>query len=193
MLWSLLSAVVFPGAVHLAAPGASLTSPCADGGAMGCLPGVWRPIDGGAEWWVDRKGGVEHGFTLTSWAGDTVRLAVVLGDGVVDVTGDRAHYLADGLLHRYDQLRAWDALGRELPFHLEASTPTQVDLVVDARGAVGPLVIDPLVAIPGEGFANHDDFLGSDDADADRKNKPQPTPGISPALEGSSAQLIDET
>ena len=101
--------------------------------------------------------GLEHGFTLAeapAGAGPvTLELAVAGGLRPVLQPDGRAVELRapDGAVRvRYADLFVTDASGRTLPATLvvPAGEPARIHLVVDTRGAVYPVTIDPLLTEP---------------------------------------------
>ncbi|MCX6546028.1 MAG: FG-GAP-like repeat-containing protein [Acidobacteria bacterium] len=125
-----------------------------------------------SEWYVNEKGGIEHGFTLAeapAGAGQvTLKLAVtgelqpaLQQDGlVVELRGP------DGVVRaRYADLIVTDASGRTLPATLSvlSGESAHIRLTLDTRGAVYPVTIDPLLTEPpttltGEAANNHFGF-----------------------------------
>ncbi len=102
------------------------------------------------EWYVNSPLGVEQGFTLATppvgaGTGDLV-LAVNVTGAVTADDGARGITLAlpGGGQARYGELTATDATGRALPARLVADGG-EIHIVVDDRGAVYPVVVDPLV------------------------------------------------
>ena len=130
----------------------------------------WPPL---TEWYVNKAGGLEQGFTLAAppgarGEGDRLRVAL-------ELTGDLRPELAEGgqaialkqadgeLALRYSNLFATDANGRALPSQMKLSE-RNVILEVDDVNAVYPVTIDPtftqqqiLNASDGAG----DDYFGS--------------------------------
>ncbi len=120
--------------------------------------------DGLREWFVNRRGGLEHGFTLgrrPSGAGDSqlvagdprmgdcdrleLRLAVrggLVAQGHADGLGISFVDEQGRALVQYAGLKVWDADHRALPARIDADA-TGVRFVVDERGARYPLTIDP--------------------------------------------------
>jgi len=117
------------------------------------------------EWYVNSPLGVEQGFTLAAspvgaGTGDlvlTVGLtgAVAADDGASGIT----LVLPGGGQARYGQLTAVDAMGRVLPARLAADNG-QVRITVDDRGAVYPVVVDPLVQ-QGSKLTGNDEAVSS--------------------------------
>ncbi len=102
------------------------------------------------EWYRSTALGVEQGFTIhqaPTGAGPLI-LQLDLSTALVvntDADGSGLSFTAEnGECLRYDHLRAWDARGAPLEAKMDAS-PGQVRLIVNDRGAVYPITIDPLV------------------------------------------------
>lgn len=116
------------------------------------------------EWYVNDERGLEQGFTLYSSppaagrrggdatlalemapSGSLTAHLTAVGDALELTTPDGVRVL------RYDSLLVTDATGCELParFDLLASAGQQaLRVVVDARGAVYPITVDPLATSP---------------------------------------------
>ncbi len=113
----------------------------------------YRHAAGLTEWYVNRPGGIEHGFTIEAAPHEGASGALEL---VLAVTGDLAPRLspagdliqfvsADGrAVLGYRDLHAWDASGRALPSRMGVASG-DVRLVVDDRGAQYPITVDPIV------------------------------------------------
>jgi hypothetical protein len=101
------------------------------------------------EWYVNGRQGLEQGFTLAhkpAGASKGQTLTIALG-----VTGTLALSQRDGAVLlksakstvlRYEGLSARDALGRDLPAHMEARN-NEIRLVVEDQRAQYPLTVDP--------------------------------------------------
>jgi len=122
------------------------------------------------EWYVNDERGLEQGITLDTpprGEGEVLVLELALDTGLAPtLVGDPStgaeqvvEFTQPGgnvILLRYSDLYAHDAAGRALPAHMALSgcggggRPGSCDLqlVIDAAGAVYPLTIDPLVATP---------------------------------------------
>jgi len=102
------------------------------------------------EWYLNSPLGVEQGFTLATppvgvRTGDLVLAVNVTGAVTADDgAGGITLALPDGGQARYGQLTATDATGRALPARLVADGGA-IQIVVNDRGAVYPVVVDPLV------------------------------------------------
>ena len=115
------------------------------------------------EWYLNRPEGLEHGFTLSSRLdGDgPLVLEIGLSGGLAarQIDDHGLEFATSGgvtVLH-YDQLRAWDAAGQELPARMEllpaAGARADGDayrllLHIEDRQAAYPLTIDPLATTP---------------------------------------------
>ncbi|MCK6528025.1 FG-GAP-like repeat-containing protein [Myxococcota bacterium] len=115
-----------------------------------CRSRVQYSRPGLTEWWEDRPDGLDHGFTFDPPEGAaraTFDLSVRGATPVIQA-GSRAAVLdvAGGTDLRYAGLRAWDALGRDLPARME-SIAGGIRLAVDIAGAVGEVTVDPLLAV----------------------------------------------
>ena len=105
------------------------------------------------EWYINRKEGIEQGFTIAAppqrtGSGERLRL-------VLEVSGELTAKLETGgqtiaLMRqdgeevlRYSKLKAYDAKGRELPAEMSLNG-REVRLETDDEGAAYPITIDPL-------------------------------------------------
>jgi hypothetical protein len=104
------------------------------------------------EWYINRKEGLEQGFTLTAPPGvrmaEPLRLALAVTGGLKASLAEAGQAVvlttrAGKQVLRYDHLAVQDALGRSLPAHL-AVEGDEVSLLVDDTLAVYPVTIDPL-------------------------------------------------
>jgi hypothetical protein len=110
---------------------------------------AWPPV---TEWYVNKAGGLEQGFTIDAppgirSEGERLRLAL-------ELTGDLSAELVEGgqavelkqsngeIALSYSDLYAYDAQGRELPSRMKLSKG-RVILEVDDENAVYPVTIDP--------------------------------------------------
>ncbi len=104
------------------------------------------------EWYVNRKQGLEQGFTVTErpvgegmlrivgrWESDLSPKPAENGVDFVNASG--------AAVLRYDELMTWDATGRELPAEIVLAGH-QLTLSIDDRDAVYPLTVDPVVTSP---------------------------------------------
>lgn len=103
------------------------------------------------EWWDNRPDGIEHGFTLglthKMKRRDNEVLLPVIVDGLkVRARGDDLRFVDEGgrEVLAYRDLKAWDALGRELPARMRA-TDSGLELAFEDGGAAYPVTIDPLI------------------------------------------------
>jgi len=108
------------------------------------------------EWWINRDTGLEQWFEVgrrpAGLAPDeplTVAMAIqgnlhgTLAGEAIAFTDD-----AGATVFTYDRLKVWDTTGRELAARMGVAGRTLTLTVTDA-GAVYPLTIDPVVAVPG--------------------------------------------
>jgi FG-GAP repeat len=123
------------------------------------------------EWFENRLGGLEHGFTLASRPAGrignlTLELAVRGGlepriaDGGRDIAFGKAGAAA---LVDYRGLLAFDATGRDLPARFELAGDL-LRLTVDDAGAIYPLTIDPVAQqayLKASNTGLNDDFGGA--------------------------------
>ncbi|MDR3702882.1 MAG: FG-GAP-like repeat-containing protein [Candidatus Sulfopaludibacter sp.] len=105
------------------------------------------------EWYVNESRGLEQGFTLahppgTAREGESLVLALRVTGGlhpVLSPAGDAVLLQAGRqTVLRYAGLRTRDARGLDVPSRMEAGAH-EIRLVVEDRGAVYPLVVDPVV------------------------------------------------
>src|ERR1022692_4607455 len=104
------------------------------------------------EWYVNEAPGLEQGFTLdrrpgTAQEGEPLVIAMAVEGGLrpaLAAGGDAVLFESGGrTIWRYGGLRSWDARGRTIASRLEVRE-RQVRLVVEARDAEYPLVVDPI-------------------------------------------------
>lgn len=102
------------------------------------------------EWYRDAAVGVEQGFVIDEAPRGSGRLVLHLdlntdSSGQMDADGRGLSFAAsDGLVLRYDHLKAYDATGRELESKF-IYTPSRIVIQVDDRGGVYPVTIDPFI------------------------------------------------
>ncbi|MDH5566121.1 MAG: integrin alpha [Myxococcales bacterium] len=118
--------------------------------ALGARVEIRRPEI--LEWYENSPAGLEQGFTLPrrpDGEGALV-LALSVGSARASQRGERVILeTAAGRSLEYAKLAAADAMGRALPVRFEVPGPARVHLVVEDRGALYPLAIDPLLtAVP---------------------------------------------
>ncbi|MBK7395263.1 MAG: hypothetical protein IPJ34_02900 [Myxococcales bacterium] len=110
--------------------------------------------DGVREWWVGGARGLELGYDLARRPDGEGELAVTLtlDHGTRPVTvrvpsdGVAAFVFVDQALWlTFSELAAKDASGRVLPSRFRAAGP-RLELVIDDRGALYPIAIDPIVS-----------------------------------------------
>ncbi|MCA9492559.1 MAG: FG-GAP repeat protein [Myxococcales bacterium] len=114
--------------------------------------GLTLATPGVTEWWDTGPRGLEQGFVVDALpeAGPLLTVALELrgATATVDEDGRSATFsIASGGRLRYEGLRAWDALGRELPAWMEVGDDALI-LLVDTDGAVPPITIDPVLPTP---------------------------------------------
>jgi hypothetical protein len=119
----------------------------ARGECVHSLRGERGPV---SELWENRPDGLEHTFVVHEPIGDgalEVEVRVTGARAIVDASGAEARLVqeGDGLALRYTGLKAWDANGKVLASHMQA-TSGGLSLVVDARDARYPVVIDPVLS-----------------------------------------------
>jgi FG-GAP repeat len=115
------------------------------------------------EWYVNSPAGLEQGFTLperTEGEGLVVLDLSLEGAEAVGHGQSVRIATATGRQLGYGQLQAFDATGVPLPVELSVPSVHRLQLRVDDRNAVYPIVIDPLLS------ADADTLLESDQAGA---------------------------
>jgi hypothetical protein len=115
------------------------------------------------EWYVNSPAGLEQGFTLPERAEGEGMLVLGLSlEGAAASGGGQSVRIATatGRQLGYGQLQAFDAAGVPLPVELSVPSIHRLQLRVDDRNAVYPIVIDPLLS------ADADTLLESDQAGA---------------------------
>src|SRR5262245_15272244 len=119
------------------------------------------------EWYVNRAGGLEQGFTIPQApgkrrAGEKLSLWLRLSGDLKARSADGGQAIllnGSGARLRYDKLSAVDATGRDLPARMRLSGD-QVKLEVSDEAAVYPVTIDPT-------FAQQEKLTAGDAAEAD--------------------------
>ncbi len=111
-----------------------------------------RPGQHLTEWFHNKPGGLEHGFTIaerpaTNPQQEPLRLVMTVSGDLTpyaDVTGKRLelHDAAGRTVLFYEKLRVWDATGAELTVTM-TTTDDEVRLVMNDTTACYPLSIDP--------------------------------------------------
>ncbi len=113
------------------------------------------------EWYVNSPAGIEQGFTLskrTEGEGPLV-LDLSLEGADASLSGETVRIAtATGRKLAYGLLKAVDAVGAPLPVELSVPSAHRLQLRVDDKSAVYPIVIDPLLR------ADADTLLESDQA-----------------------------
>ena len=100
------------------------------------------------EWFRNREGGLEQGWTIPERPAGSGRLALDLGvrGAAVDVVGAKAAQFVQGAsVLSYDGLAVHDAAGTELPARFR-ETRDGLRVLVDDAGASYPVVIDPVLS-----------------------------------------------
>ena len=108
------------------------------------------------EWYVNGPHGIEQGFSLHEPEGaveTTLALEMMLSGDLVPIRGGNGRWIdlvprgkRFGVM-RYGNLEVTDANGDRLPAALELDVLT-LRIVIDARGAVYPINVDPLLTHP---------------------------------------------
>ncbi len=112
-----------------------------------------HPERGLTEWYVNRKEGLEQGFTVHGrprGAGPVRIEGVVAGDLRPELCAEGAIDLVDSHgepVLRYGELHVWDARDEELPARL-ALEDDRLAILIDDAGAEYPLTVDPLLSAP---------------------------------------------
>jgi hypothetical protein len=123
------------------------------------------------EWYVNRAGGIEHGFTIEDpgplgHAAGQMTIALEAETDLVPVLDNgEVHFQYPGGRSQliYRDLHVFDHTGRELPSSMSLETsPTNehatIKLTTDVQGAVFPLTVDPLI-LDQEDMSMPDDVL----------------------------------
>ena len=114
------------------------------------------------EWWINQDTGLEQWFQvgrrpagLSPEQPLTVEMAIH-GNLHGTMAGEAIAFIDDAgtTLFTYDRLKVWDASGRALPARMGVENRTLTLTVIDT-GAVYPLTIDPVVAVPGAYLKAH--------------------------------------
>ncbi|MBP6004816.1 MAG: carboxypeptidase regulatory-like domain-containing protein [Pyrinomonadaceae bacterium] len=129
------------------------------------------------EWFVNRRDGLEHGFTLAARPGsknssEGLRLVMAV-DGDLQAHADedgKALTLTDIAGYevlRYEKLKVWDAEGKDLTARMRTEKKGEVWFEVEDKLAIYPITVDPTfiqrqtIGNPGQ-FTNIDDRFGWD-------------------------------
>jgi hypothetical protein len=134
---------------------------------------VERRVGGGAiealEWVESGPLGLEQGFDVSEpqVGCDTLRVELEVQGLAVELEGDAVRLVGSEGALRYAQLYALDARGEALPSHF-AVGEGRVELWVETRGAMWPLVVDPLIYTEDQRVSPPPNDLGSDGARDDR-------------------------
>ncbi len=100
------------------------------------------------EWFVNSDRGLEHGFRVpTRVRGEgELWIELELSGATAQLSGDAIELLSvGGRSLRYGEMVVFDSLGEDVSARLEAPEPHRIRLVIDDRGAVYPLTVDPLL------------------------------------------------
>ncbi|QJE94490.1 hypothetical protein [Luteolibacter luteus] len=138
----------------------------------------YQRADGSTEWYQNSDTGFEHGMTITARPqGGSDELRILFDSGNLSARADEVDpgdlVFSDKTgkpLYGYRDLKAWDATGRALQGEL-AVAESGFEWVIQDRGAVYPVTIDPLVvsldeSIPGS-EADSDGYFGGIQIDID--------------------------
>ena len=105
------------------------------------------------EWYINDRGGLEQGFTLTQPpavpTGEPLVLTMAIDSGLqtrLAADSGRIQFVdsMDRVQFQYADLKAWDAAGRKLPAKMLASNG-RIALLINDSGATYPVTIDPLI------------------------------------------------
>ena len=105
------------------------------------------------EWYINDRGGLEQGFTLTQPpavpTGGPLVLTMAIDSGLqtrLAADSGRIQFVdsMDRVQFQYADLKAWDAAGRKLPAKMLASNG-RIALLINDSGATYPVTIDPLI------------------------------------------------
>src|SRR5262245_25192127 len=158
--------------------------------------GLWL-----SEWYVNRAGGLEQGFTIPQApekrrAGQKLNLWLRLsGDLKARLTDEGQAILLNGkgAMLRYDKLRAIDATGKEAPARMRLAGD-QLKLEVSDEEAVYPLTIDPTFAqqakLTAGDAAETDIFGASVDIDGDTAVIGAPNDDTDAGIDAGSAYVF---
>ena len=114
------------------------------------------------EWWINQDTGLEQWFQvgrrpagLSPEQPLTVEMAIH-GNLHGAVAGEAIAFMDDAgkTVFTYDRLKVWDASGQALPARMGVENRTLTLTVIDT-GAVYPLTIDPVIAVPGAYLKAH--------------------------------------
>jgi len=141
------------GALTPATPAVPALGACSGGDRVdeegACLRRLELARGGGlVEWWENRDGGMEQGFTVAQRAPGEKKLRFEIAVGAervrVNADGTGAKFDSKGFELDYSYLSTVDAGGRSLPSRMVA-VAGGLAIEVDDRGAQYPIVIDPVV------------------------------------------------
>lgn len=104
------------------------------------------------EWYKNSSSGIEHGFNVAnppsgSGTNLVIKMNVNTDLEINSIVGNCGAELCQDsqVILAYDKLKAFDAVGADLPICLQLTTGGW-DIVVDTSGAQFPIVIDPVIA-----------------------------------------------
>ncbi len=109
-----------------------------------CVRPALQPLENGTSaWWLATPRGARLGWTVPSWSGDAVNVAVRVDGATPEARGSGAWLaLPEGSGWTVSAPLAWDATGHALPAELHVAGDT-LRVRVDADDAVAPIHIDP--------------------------------------------------
>ena len=139
--------------------------------------GAWRSTEnraerdhglGVSEWYVNRPGGLEHGFDLAQRlpGNSPLTLNLALSGATIEKPGaanpeQLVLITATGRKLSYGKLKVLDARGQLIPARMQVNGAHQLALIVEDQQAHYPLTVDPLIT------EMRDTLLEVDQADAD--------------------------
>lgn len=108
------------------------------------------------EWWINQDTGLEQWFEIHQRPtelkiDESLTVIMAVDSSLRGISTEEAIAFTDdtgATVFTYDQLRVWDATGRELPAQMGVDGQI-LTLTVNDAGAVYPLTIDPTIAVPG--------------------------------------------
>ncbi|HZF38328.1 MAG TPA: hypothetical protein VE715_05875, partial [Blastocatellia bacterium] len=154
-----------------------------------------------SEWYVNRAGGLEQGFTIPQApekkrAGEKLNLWLRLSGDLKARLADQGQAIllnGKGARLRYDKLRAVDATGREAPARMRLAGD-QLKLEVSDEAAVYPLTIDPTLAqqakLTADDAAETDSFGASVAIDGDTAVVGAPNDDTAAGIDAGSAYIF---
>src|SRR5215813_12428112 len=154
-----------------------------------------------SEWYVNRAGGLEQGFTIPQApekrrAGEKLNLWLRLSGDLKARLADEGQAIllsGKGAKLRYDKLRAVDATGKEAPARMRLAGD-QLKLEVSDEAAVYPLTIDPTLAqqakLTADDAAEGDNFGASVSIDGDTAVIGAPNDDTDAGIDAGSAYVF---